>query len=317
MLVFRKLSDFATNCRPAVTVGVFDGVHKGHLELLKELNNKAVENNCQSVVVTFDPHPRMVIPRHSEVKLLQTLDEKLQRFEKAGIDMVMIIPFDKQMAALTPHDFIQNILYNQLHVSYVVTGYDHFFGQNRQGDFDLLSQMGKQLGFGVTEMQMIQQQGNAINSSAIRKALTDGNLQSACNMLGYCYPITGKVVTGNKIGRNIGFPTANIKPVDENKLIPGQGVYAVWVKAENKFYKGMLNIGYRPTIDANHLTIEVNIFDFDSDIYDQEITVYFVERIRNEKRFGGLEELRQQLDVDRQTAQLLLAGYSHLDELLS
>ena len=308
MRVYRQVSDFNSHSHPVATVGVFDGVHLGHMEIIRRLSAIAVEKNCESVVITFEPHPRLVLPHHAEVKLLQTLDEKLERFELAGVNAVLVIPFDREFAKLTPHDFIKNVLVESLHVSHVITGYDHFFGQNRQGDYGMLLQMGKQYNFTVDELPMVTAGSNSVSSSSVRRALLDGDVSLASRLLGYDYSITGEVVAGNKIGRNIGFPTANLKPNSVHKLIPGQGVYASLVKINGQVYKGMTNIGYRPTIDADHLTIEVNIFDFEQDIYNQELTLTLIQRIRNEKRFNSLGELQQQLGNDKITAGEILAG---------
>lgn len=308
MRVYRQVSDFNSHCQPVATVGVFDGVHLGHMEIIRRLSAIAIEKNCESVVITFEPHPRLVLPHHAEVKLLQTLSEKLERFELAGVNAVLVIPFDREFAKLTPHDFIKNVLVESLHVSHVITGYDHFFGQNRQGDYGMLLQMGKQYNFTVDELPMVTAGSNSVSSSSVRRALLDGDVSLATRLLGYAYSITGEVVAGNKIGRNMGFPTANLRPNSVHKLIPGQGVYASLVKINGETYKGMTNIGYRPTIDADHLTIEVNIFDFERDIYGQEITLTLIERIRNEKRFNSLGELQQQLGNDKITAGEMLAG---------
>jgi riboflavin kinase/FMN adenylyltransferase len=251
----------------------------------------------------------LVLPHHAELKLLQTLEEKLERFEIAGVDSVLVIPFDREFSKISPHDFIKNILVDRIRLSHVITGYDHFFGQNRQGDFDMLAEMGKQYNFTVDELQMVTVGQSTVSSSSVRRALLDGDVRLAANMLGYVYSITGEVVVGNKIGRNIGFPTANLKPTHAHKLIPGQGVYASVVNSNGKDFKGMANIGYRPTIDADHLTIEVNIFDFGQDIYGQEITLSFVERIRNEKRFGSLGDLQLQLANDKIVAGRMLEGF--------
>jgi len=299
MRIYRQISEFGSRCNPVATVGVFDGVHKGHLEIINKLSAIAREKNCESVVITFEPHPRLVLPHHAEIKLLQTLDEKLQRFEQAGVDVVLVIPFDREFARITPHDFIKNILVDSLHVSHVITGYDHFFGQNRQGDIGLLTQMGEKYNFTVDELRMVTVGSNSVSSSSVRRALLDGDVHLASSLLGYVYSLTGSVVTGNKIGRNIGFPTANLKPESDHKLIPGQGVYASLVTINGLVYKGMTNIGYRPTIDADHLTIEVNIFNFNQDIYGLDITLSFVERIRSERRFASLGELQLQLANDK------------------
>lgn len=306
MRVYPQISEFTSPCKPVATVGVFDGVHLGHLEIISRLVSIAREKQCESVVITFEPHPRLVLPHHSEVRLLQTIDEKLQRFEIAGIDIVLVIPFTEEFAKISPHDFIKNVLADRLHVSHVITGYDHFFGQNRQGDFDMLSKMGKEFGFTVDELPMVSVSGNTVSSSSVRRALLDGDVALAASMLGYEYAITGEVVTGNRIGRNIGFPTANLKPNSQHKLIPGQGVYASLVSINGLVYKGMTNVGFRPTIDADHLTIEVNIFDFNQDIYSKDITLSFIERIRNEKRFASLGDLQLQLAHDKTEALRLL-----------
>lgn len=306
MRIYRQVSDFESRCKPVVTVGVFDGVHLGHMEIINWLSSIARTKDCESVIVTFEPHPRLVLPHHAEVRLLQTLDEKLIRFEIAGVDAVVVVPFDREFAKITPQDFIKNVLVDKLHVSHVISGYDHFFGQNRQGDFDLLIEMGQHYNFTVDELPMVTISGNTVSSSSIRRALLDGDVSHAASMLGYNYSLTGEVVKGNKIGRNIGYPTANLKPNSEHKLLPGQGVYASLVNIDGVDYKGMTNIGYRPTIDADHLTIEANIFDFNQDIYGKEITLSFIEKIRNEKRFASLGDLQLQLASDKIVAGKIL-----------
>ena len=309
MRVYHQISEFSSSCHPAAAVGVFDGVHLGHMEVLNRLNAAAREKHCESVVITFDPHPRIVLPHHAEVRLLQTLEEKLHRMELAGIGAVLVIPFTREFAGITPHDFIENILVKQLKVSHVITGYDHFFGQNRQGDYEMLSKMGKENGFTVDELPMILAGGNTVSSSSVRRALLDGDAALAANMLGYHYSISGEVVTGNRIGRNIGFPTANIKPASKYKLIPGQGVYATLTEINGITYKGMTNVGYRPTIDSDHLTIEVNIFGFSTDIYGTTINLTFIDRIRSEKRFASLGDLQLQLASDAVVASKILEKF--------
>jgi riboflavin kinase/FMN adenylyltransferase len=299
MRIYRQISEFESHCKPVATVGVFDGVHRGHLEIISRLLAVAKEKKCESVVITFEPHPRLVLPHNAEVWLLQTLDEKLHRFESAGVDVVLVIPFDLDFSKITPHNFIKNILVEQINVSHVITGYDHFFGQNRQGDFDMLSKMGKEFGFTVDELPMVLVAEHTVSSSIVRRALLNGDVKLAATMLGYAYEMSGTVVAGNKIGRNIGYPTANLKLGNSHKLVPGQGVYATTVTVDNSVYKAMTNIGYRPTIDADHLTIEANIFDFNRDIYEKEITLTFIERIRDEKRFASLGDLQLQLADDK------------------
>lgn len=302
MRIYRQISDFKSHCRPVATVGVFDGVHRGHLEIISRLSALAREKKCESVVITFEPHPRLVLPHQSEVWLLNTPEEKLNRFEAAGVDVVLVVPFDLKFSKITPHDFIKDVLVDHIKVSHVITGYDHFFGQNRKGDFDLLSKMGKEFDFTVDELPMVLVSEHTVSSSIVRRTLLNGDVENAATLLGYAYEISGVVVPGNKIGRNIGYPTANVKVTYNHKLIPGQGVYATLVKINNTFYKGMTNIGFRPTIDADRLTIETNIFDFNQDIYDKEITLSFIDRIRDEKRFNSLGDLQLQLANDMITA---------------
>lgn len=299
MRVCHQLNEFSAHCRPAVSVGVFDGVHLGHQAIIESLIKAAILRNCESVVVTFDPHPRLVLDDKGRVHLLQTLDEKLHRFSLAGVDAALVLPFDKDFSAISPEKFIQNILVDTLKAGHVVTGYDHFFGQHRQGNIHLLNGMGKELGFTVEEMPPVLIGGSAVSSSEIRKLLIDGNVRLASQMLGYTYSIRGNVLKGNKIGRNIGYPTANLKPESIDKLVPAQGVYATLVSIRGTQYRSMTNIGYRPTIDAENMTIEVNVFGFDSDIYGEVIELSFVDRIRDEKKFMSLGNLQDQLALDR------------------
>ncbi len=308
MRIYRQISDFKSHCRPVATVGVFDGVHRGHLEIISRLSALARERKCESVVITFEPHPRLVLPHQAEVWLLNTPDEKIHRFEAAGVDVVLVIPFDLEFSKITPHDFIKNVLVDQINVSHVITGYDHFFGQNRKGDYDLLSKMGGEYGFTVDELPMVLVSEHTVSSSIVRRALLNGDVKLAATMLGYAYEISGIVVAGNKIGRNIGYPTANLNVTYNHKLIPGQGVYATLVKIDKTIYTAMTNIGFRPTIDADRLTIEANIFDFNQDIYGKEITLSFIDRIRDEKRFDSLGDLQLQLANDTITAGKILKG---------
>ncbi len=310
MRIYRSIGEFKSSCHPVATVGVFDGIHKGHWEILRRLIASAREKNCESVVITFDPHPRLVVGNPSEVRLLQSIDEKIERFRQAGVDVLLIIPFDKDFATISPRDFIQNVLIDGVRVSKVITGYDHYFGRSRMGDFTLFQEIGKEAGFEVEQVEAVSHCNRTVSSSLIRQALTDGDISLANCMLGYTYSLKGKVVRGNQIGKLIGFPTANIHPFDPNKIIPAQGVYASLIRWNGNIYKGMSNIGIRPTIDANRLTVEVNIFDFEEDIYAETITLYFYQRTRDEKRFGGLEQLRDQLNNDREEVRLLLAGIS-------
>jgi riboflavin kinase / FMN adenylyltransferase len=297
--IYHSIHEFESNCRPVATVGVFDGVHHGHWGIIQRLVSSAKEKNCESVVITFNPHPRLVLGNVQEVRLLQSLDEKLERFEKAGVDAALVIPFDKSFASIDSSDFIRNILVDIVHVSKIITGHDHMFGHGRQGDFALIEELGKKFDFEVEQVAAIEHCGRMVSSSVIRNSIIEGDMEMANCMLGYTYFLKGKVVRGNQLGKLIGFPTANIQLLDPYKLLPANGVYASFVKWNGNIYKGMSNIGTRPTIDANRLTIEVNIFDFDDEIYTDVISLYFVHRTRDEKKFGGLEQLKEQLFSDK------------------
>jgi len=288
------------------TVGVFDGVHRGHRGIIEKLVASAKQLNCESVIITFNPHPRLVLGNSSEVRLLQSLDEKLDRFREAGVDVVLVIPFDASFADIDPSEFIKTVLVDTLKVSKVITGHDHMFGHGRLGDFALLGELGEKHDFEVEQVSAIEHCGRMVSSSAIRNSIMEGDMELANCMLGYQYSLKGKVVRGNQIGKLIGFPTANIQLSDPYKLIPAKGVYASLVRWNGNIYKGMSNIGTRPTIDANRLTIEVNIFDFDEEIYTETLILYFIHRTRDEKKFGGLEQLKEQLFLDQEKVRRLL-----------
>jgi len=304
--IYHSIAQFQSSGKPVVTIGIFDGVHRGHREIIRRLIRAAKEKQCESVVITFDPHPRIVLGNAAEIRLLHSKDEKIEHFREAGVDTLLIIPFDASFASSDPAEFIRSVLAETIGCSKVITGYDHFFGKGRMGDFALLEQMGKQYGFEVEQVAAVSHCENTVSSSAIRQALSDGDIKLANCMLGYNYSIKGKVVRGNQIGKLIGFPTANIQLLDKNKLIPGLGVYASLVKWNGNLYEGMSNIGIRPTIDANRLTVEVNLFDFEEEIYNESIVLYFLDRIRDEKRFGGLEQLKAQLSLDKLEARSIL-----------
>ena len=310
MQLFTSIDEFSCSAHPVATVGVFDGVHRGHREILRRLKESSIEKKCKSIVITFDPHPRLILGNADDVRLLQSIDEKIDRFREAEMDIVLIIPFNRAFSAIPPATFIKDILVDKAGVSKVIIGYDHFFGRGRMGDFTLLEEMGRTYGFNVEQVEAVSHCNRTVSSSLIRDALLEGNVSLANCMLGYNYSIKGKVVKGNQIGKLIGFPTANLQLFDRNKLIPAQGVYASLVKWNGNIYKGMSNIGTRPTIEANRLTVEVNIFDFNEDIYTEGITLYFIERIRDEIRFGDLEQLKGQLQVDREMVSDKLSEFS-------
>jgi riboflavin kinase/FMN adenylyltransferase len=295
--------------RPVATIGIFDGVHLGHRFILDHLKAQAEAHGGETVVVTLWPHPRIVLHKElHEFKLLHTRQEKIREMEGNGIDHLVVVPFDKEIASLTACDFVQKYLVERLGVEVLLLGYDNRFGMDRKGDPDGLRMCAEKNKFRIEKLPEYQSSYGTVSSSNIRDSILKGDLQSAANMLGYHYYVSGTIVEGNHIGRKMGFPTANIHPLDPNKLIPMNGVYAIRVELRGETYKGMLNIGFRPTIDSAMAvkTVEAHLFDASGDFYDEEVVIHFVKRVRDEMRFSGLEALKQQLQKDKITVQLLL-----------
>ncbi len=291
-----------------VTSGTFDGVHIGHQKILERVKEIAQEKKGESVVVTFWPHPRFVLhPADNSLKLLSTFNEKISLLEQMGIDHLVKISFTKQFSQLSSDAFIRQILVNRIHTKYLVIGYDHRFGHNREGSFDYLVEHASEYGFSVEEIPRQDVDHVVVSSTKIRNALEQGDAHTASEYLGRFYSVTGEVTHGNQLGRNIGFPTANLHIPEFYKLIPADGAYAVLVEIDKKIYKGMMNIGYRPTVSGKGRTLEVNIFDLNKDLYGAFVTVFFVALIRKEKKFAGVEQLQQQLEKDRQAAIQILS----------
>lgn len=296
--------------KPIVTIGTFDGVHLGHQQVIKRLRDIARREGGESVIFTFDPHPRLVTyPDDTTLRLLTTLDEKKQLFAKSGIDHLIVYPFTKAFSELSYSRFVREILIDKINTSSLVIGYDHRFGKNREGGFEYLMNCSNQFNFKVEKLEAFEVDQIHVSSTRIRNALENGQISTANRYLGYNYTLRGKVVEGVRIGRKMGFPTANIEASDKHKLIPGYGVYAVEILISGKRYKGMLNIGTRPTFNnnADHRSIEVNIFDFSQNIYNKNITLVFCAKIRDEQKFGDIEALTQQLKKDKITAMNLLS----------
>ncbi len=298
MKIITDFKNYDNSAPLALSLGMFDGVHLGHFSIINQLNRIAREQHLESAILTFWPHPRKVINPDDVVSLLNTLEEKTDRLEQSGIQNLFLKTFDEDFRNLTGEDFCREILIKKLNVKHLIIGYDHTFGKNKSGNFDLLLQLSKELDFVVEQLGPIDFQQQHISSTKIRKALSEANIKAANEMLGYYYSVTGKVVHGKKIGRTIGYPTANIE-VDESKLLPKKGAYIVEVWIDNNFYKGMLSIGTNPTVNGEKLTTEVYILDFNQDIYDKNITVKFREFLHDEIKFEGLEKLIERLDEDQ------------------
>lgn len=311
MKIFKNIQNFPKLSYPVISVGRFDGVHKGHQNILKKMQDIALAKKGQKVIVTFDPGPEEILfeKNKDEIKLLSTLDEKIELLEEFGVDYLIIIPFSLAFSRTSSFDFVKTILVNQLHIKEFVMGYDNKYGYDRSGDFRLMNKLAQTYHFQVTEVAMEDVRKFNVSSIRIRKYLTDGNIAAANKFLGYPYQMSGKVVKGNQIGRTIGFPTANIdvKEKYKYKLMPS-GVYIVEVIINKKKLFGMANIGYRPTIrmQKHELTAEVNIFKFNQDIYETEISIHFIDKIREERKFDSLKDLKEQLAKDKGSSLLAI-----------
>ena len=306
MNIYYSIDDFKNVKNPVVTTGTFDGVHLGHQKIISRLKNVAANENGETVLLTFFPHPRMVLfPEDNDLKLLSNQAEKIELLEKYGIDHLIILPFTKEFSRLTSIEFIRNILVNKIKIKKLVIGYNHHFGRNREGSFEHLKEYGPLYGFDVEEISAHDIEQVEISSTKIRSALQTGDVATATKYLGHQYTLSGTVVGGKKLGKTIGYPTANISVEDKFKLIPADGVYAVKVKHNGTTYNGMLNIGNNPTVDGKCRSVEVNIFNFDKDIYGTELTIYFIEYLRTEVKFANLDELKKQLAADKEKAILI------------
>lgn len=310
MKIHSDIDKFAA-LNPVVTIGTFDGVHRGHQKVIQRLKSFAGDHEGESVVFTFYPHPRLVTkPEESNLRLLTTLEEKKELFARSGIDHLIVFPFTKSFSELTYAEFVKQVLVEKMNTHCLVVGYDHRFGKNRKGSFDYLKECANEYGFKIEKLDALLVDEANVSSTRIRDALQNGAIEKANRYLGYRYTLHGTVVEGERVGRKLGFPTANIEASDPHKLIPGYGVYAVEVMLSGSRYQGMLNIGTRPTFNKNadNRSIEVNIFDFTGDIYKKEITLIFVGKIREEQKFSGIEALTEQLKKDKVTALKLLNG---------
>lgn len=309
MNVFRDLNQLPEFKNAVITIGSFDGVHRGHQRIIEKINHLARSIEGESVVITFHPHPRLIVyPKDASLQLLCTTEEKIQLLEKYGVDNVVVVPFTVEFSQLSADEYIEKFLVDKFHPKYIVIGYDHRFGLNRQGDINYLRWYGSSDGYEVLEIARQEVDEIAVSSTKIRNALNNGEVKTAELLLGHPYTLTGKVVHGQKIGGPMGFPTANLELTEKEKLSPPDGIYAVVVRVRKLTYGGMLYIGKRPTLKgAQHRTIEVNIFDFEEDIYGDEVQLDLIGFIRFDQRFDSLEDLRNQLSVDRESALALLS----------
>ncbi len=307
MKIYHSLDDFTRLNYGVVTSGTFDGVHLGHQKILQRLHEFSKKNNGESVVITFWPHPRQILkPTDLTLKLLNTFEEKAELLRQQNIDHVIRIPFTKEFSQITSQEFITKILVETIGTKKLVIGYDHRFGKNREGSFEQLKLNGPAYGFDVEEIPQQDIDHVAVSSSKIRRALEAGDIDIATHFLGRPYSITGRIIKGDKLGRVLGFPTANIDLDSHDKLIPTEGIYAVKVLHEKNIYGGMLYIGTRPTIDGSKRSIEVNIFNFDKEIYGESLQVSFIKLLRMDSKFQDLEALKEQLHKDKEAAQEVL-----------
>ena len=296
---------------PVLTIGTFDGVHVGHQKIIERLNKKAAEVGGESVLFTFFPHPRMVIhPENHGIKLIQSQEEKLEKLERLGLKHLIIFPFTAEFSALTAHDFVYEFLVKKLKIHTIIVGYDHQFGKNREGNLEYLIEKGREYHFDVIEIPAQDINDVNVSSSKIRQALSEGNISIANHYLAEAFQLWGKVIHGNKLGRTIGYPTANIAITDALKIVPAFGVYAVTMLLDDgREAFGMMNIGNRPTVNKdNSVHVEVALFDFSDDIYDMDVRVFLHSYIREEKKFNSLDELILQIKQD----EALIRTYFHM-----
>lgn len=303
---FNNINEF--NCKKStiITIGTFDGVHLGHQKILKKLNVEAENNGLESSVLTFFPHPRTVLNPDSSLKLINTIEERISLFKKSKIDNLIVHPFTKEFSELDSEDYVKNILVDQLKAKIVLIGYDHKFGKNRTADINNLKEYGIKYNFEVIEIKAEEINDIAISSTKIRNSIEEGDIQLTNSYLGYEFSFFGKVVRGNSIGKTLGFPTANIKIGCDLKLIPKNGVYLIYTTINKKIIFGMMNIGIKPTTNENTKSIEVNLFDFNQDLYDKNITIYIKQFLREEIKFDSLNELKLQIEKDKITCNSII-----------
>jgi len=290
-----------------ITIGTFDGVHIGHQKIIEHLNENKTNEKDKSVILTFFPHPRMVLNADNDIKMLNTIEEKAQLLEKFGLDHLVVQPFTKEFSQLSALEFVRDILVNTLQVKKLVIGYDHHFGKNREGNFEQLLEYKNAYNFELEKITAQEIENVSVSSTKIRKALENGNIEKANTYLGYCYMLTGIIVSGKGLGRKLNFPTVNLHIEETYKLIPKTGVYVVKTKLENNTVFGIMNIGYRPTIDGKNQTIEIHLLDFNADLYGKKMQIEILKRLREEQKFDSVEHLTKQIQEDEKAARKWIA----------
>jgi riboflavin kinase/FMN adenylyltransferase len=305
MLVYRNIEALPLFRNTVLTIGTFDGVHTGHQQVISQMKKRAAEVDGETVIITFDPHPRTVVNAAAGIQLINTLDEKIELLSAMGIDHLVVIPFTENFAQMSAEEYIDQFLIRYFKPHTLITGYDHRFGKDRTGNYELLKKQSAVYKYELLEIPAHIENSISVSSTRIRQAVAAGDMDTACHLLGYDYFFGGKVVEGNKLGRTIGYPTANLEIEDKLKLIPGDGVYAVDViiyDEPNKLYRGMMNIGFRPTVGGSKRMFEVNIFDFEKMIYGETVRVIVKKFLRPEVKFSGLDELKNQLALDKKAS---------------
>ena len=300
MKIYKSIDKYNESKSSVVTIGTFDGIHRGHQKIFNKVINASKQNNLSSAVLTFFPHPRIILNKYNDIKMIDTLDEKIEHLEKIGIDNLIIHPFDKKFSLLSADQFIKEYLVEKLKLKHIIIGYDHRFGKGREASVSDLKEYSKEFNFIVDEIDAQEIEKIAISSTKIRNSINQGDLETTKKYLGRFFSLTGKVVKGDGLGKQIDYPTANILIEEDYKIIPKDGVYYIRTTIDNKLYNGMMNIGHRPTIGNKAKSIEVNLFNFDMDIYDKVISVDVVVKIRDEKKFSSINALKAQLAKDEE-----------------
>jgi riboflavin kinase/FMN adenylyltransferase len=309
--VIKNYKNFTNSKKSIVTIGTFDGVHIGRQKILEELVATAKKENSNSVLLTFFPHPRMVLQKDNSIQLINTIYERIELLKKTGLDYLIIHPFDVAFSRLSALDFVRDILVNHLHTFQLVIGYDHRFGRNREGDFEQLEEYGEMYDFSVQKIPAQDINAISVSSTKIRKALAEGEIKKVTKYLGYAFSISGTVVKGERLGNTIGYPTANLEVKESYKLIPKNGAYLVSAKINNVCIDGMMNIGVRPTVKGIHQTIETHFFDFDGDLYGQKIQIELIAFLREEEKFESVDALKNQLAEDKKKSLSLLKNLNY------